>query len=197
MKRVYSGVVAAGLCLSMMGSFTGCGEVKVYKTMHEFSDLNISSSAIKKLLFEDKCSPEKIGRKISDFCIYEDDYEFENGYKAVGDIHITVNNEYIVNGVMNIYFNADKEFEKWELKNFSFDEIEESDKSLFRKPYDFLKDEFGEPTSESTSYGDNFTYEWEIDEHHIIYEYCQTFYKGIPIETYEDIRYYESSDKGD
>ena len=36
MKRVYSGVVAAGLCLAMMGSFTGCGEVKVYKTMHEF-----------------------------------------------------------------------------------------------------------------------------------------------------------------
>lgn len=24
MKRVYSGVVAAGLCLAMMGSFTGC-----------------------------------------------------------------------------------------------------------------------------------------------------------------------------
>ena len=124
MKRVYSGVVAAGLCLAMMGSFTGCGEVKVYKTMHEFSDLNISSSAIKKLFFEDKCSPEKIGRKISDFCIYE----YEDEYRAIGDIHVTVNDEYIVNSVMSIYFNADKEFEYWELKNFSFDEIWRADK---------------------------------------------------------------------
>ena len=57
MKRVYSGVVAAGLCLAMMGSFTGCGEVKAYKTEHEFSDTKISS--IKELFFEDKVSPEK------------------------------------------------------------------------------------------------------------------------------------------
>lgn len=195
MKRVYSGVVAAGLCLSMMGSFTGCGEVKVYKTMHEFSDLNISSFAIKKLFFEDKCSPEKIGRKISDFCIYEYEDEYENGYKAIGDIHITINNEYIVNGVMNIYFNADKEFEYWDLKNFSFDEIEESDKSLFRKPYDFLMDEFGEPTSESTSYGDNLDYSWETDEYRIIYQYCEIFYPSY--KKYNYIRYWDVSDEND
>lgn len=191
MKRVYSGVVAAGLCLSMMGSFTGCGEVKVYKTMHEFSDLNISSSAIKKLFFEDKCSPEKIGRKISDFCLYEDGDEYE----AIGDIHITVNNEYIVNSVMNIYFNADKEFEYWELKNFSYDEIEESDKSLFRSPYDFLKDEFGEPTSESTSYGDNLLYRWETDEYHIMYEYYEPLFETFKTDEY--IRYLDVSDEDD
>ena len=155
MKRVYSGVVAAALCLSMMGSFTGCGEVKSYKTEHEFSDLNISSSAIKKLFFEDKCSPEKISRKIPDFCIYDDGY---GDYEATGNVHITANNEYIANFKMTIHFNADKEFQYWLLDGLSFDEIEEPDKRVFRSPYYLLKDEFGEPED-----GGAFSGTWEID----------------------------------
>lgn len=155
MKRVYSGVVAAGLCLAMMGSFTGCGEVKAYKTEHEFSDLNISS--IKKLFFEDKCSPEKIGRKIPDFCLYEDGDEYE----ATGNVHIKVNNEYIANFKMTIYFNADKEFECWHLKDFSFDEIQE-DKLFYKNTYYFLKDELGEPIDDDDKWG-SWDDIWEVD----------------------------------
>lgn len=96
---------------------------------------------------------------------------------------------------MSIYFNADKEFEYWELKNFSFDEIEESDKSLSRKPYDFLIDEFGEPTSESTSYGDNLVYRWETDEYHIMYEYYEPLFETFKTDEY--IRYLDVSDEDD
>ena len=62
-------------------------------------------------------------------------------------------------------------------------------------PIHFLMDEFGEPTSESTSYGDNLDYSWETDEYRIIYQYCEIFY--LSYKKYNYIRYWDVSDEND
>lgn len=56
-------------------------------------------------------------------------------------------------------------------------------------------DEFGEPTSESTSYGDNLVYRWETDEYRIMYEYYEPLFETFKTDEY--IRYLDVSDEDD
>ena len=157
MKRVYSGVVAAGLCLAMMGSFTGCGEVKAYKTEHEFSDTKISS--IKELFFEDKVSPEKVGRRFKDFCIYEDTYKDTTEYQATGNVQITfkdvknedINEDYgecILTGNLRIY------------------SVDDPDRYILTTTNDILEGELGDP-DESIIYFNSKEFSWKINDYKI------------------------------
>lgn len=175
MKRVYSGVVAAGLCLSMMGSFTGCGEVKAYKTEHEFSDTKISS--IKELFFEDKVSPEKVGRRFKDFCIYEDTYKDTTEYQATGNVQITfkdvknedINEDYgecILTGNLTIYFNADKEFQEWRLEDMRIYSVDDPDRYILTTTNDILEGELGDP-DESIIYFNSKEFSWKINDYKI------------------------------
>lgn len=175
MKRVYSGVVAAGLCLAMMGSFTGCGEVKAYKTEHEFSDTKISS--IKELFFEDKVSPEKVGRRFKDFCIYEDTYKDTTEYQAIGNVQITfkdvknedINEDYgecILTGKLNIYFNADKEFQEWYLNDVKIYSIDNPDRYILTTTNNILEGELGDP-DENSIYSNSKSSSWKINNYKI------------------------------
>lgn len=163
-KKIFSGIITIAICASMTCVLSGCNlkDVTIYETPHDCGELTVSS--IEDMFFEENSSPEKIARKIPDFCICKGYYDvveeetIEEDYTAfIPQMSI---NETDFNCEVELHFNADKEFKGWraegELQFFS-DECEEE----WKLWYDILEDTFGEPRS---YYEDDKYCSWNIGE---------------------------------
>lgn len=108
-KRIISIVTLIVMLVSCLITLTGCGEVKVYKTEHESGKMSYDSfdEFIDAFCdYEARPTADDYNKKLSDFCIYEDESPVFKDVSYCAKLKIEIDGKLYDS---TLSFNADKE----------------------------------------------------------------------------------------